>query len=315
MDAAASEAFVQYVKHQRLIVDHVFVATFTLLYYDYLLTVCSEIALIWYSPWNYTKVLFILARYIPILYGSFFIYDQMCLNNSMDTCEWTFQAGTWLIQVGIPVAEGILALRTWAVWRRDPRIGVGLAILISGCLILECIFTYRYSRSLKFDPPLYVGFRGCSFDTTGRPLFIVLLVIGMTEIVVLGLMMISAFRLYRSGDRNELSNIIHRDGVLFYIYLLCVTLVSIVMIASLPLDLHFILIPFLGVLYSVSATRIIINIRSMGRRGTGESITELHHGYRGTEPTTIPMRFLPGSVPKDESETVWTQTTERRTEM
>jgi len=235
----------------------------------------------------------------------------------MDTCKWTFRAEIGLIQVGIPVAEGILALRTWAVWRRDRRIGIVLAILIVGCFILECVFSYRYSKSLKFEPPPYVGFRGCSpgSEDTDRDLLIVILAVGMTEIVVLGLMMISAYRLYRSGDRNELSNIIHRDGVLFYIYLLCVTLANIVFLTNQLPDLYAMLIPILGVLYSVFATRIVIDIRSMGRRGTGESITELHHVYRGTESTTIPMSFIPGSIPRGESETVWTQTRERRAEM
>jgi len=216
------------------------------------------------------------------------------------------------MEAGMVTAEVILALRTWAVWRRDSGIGCGLIILAVGLFIPTCIFTSHFLRNLKFDPPLYVGFRGCLFRIKGvRAEFVGVFAIGIVEIVVLGLMMISAFRLYRSGDRNELLNIIHRDGILFYVYLLCVTLPSVALMFTQPPDSKFTLVPLLSVLYSVFSTRIIINIRYFGRQGTGESIPELHHGYHETESTGLPMTFLPGCAPKSESNTVWTQTTER----
>ena len=67
-----------------------------------------------------------------------------------------------------------------------------------------------------------------------------------------------------------------------------------------------------GVLYSVFTTRIIINIRSAGRRRTGESTTELHHGYDETESATQPMTFRPGVGWKGDSDPAWTQTMKPR---
>ena len=34
--------------------------------YDFLLTIRLEITLLWFTPWSYTKILYLLVRYLPI---------------------------------------------------------------------------------------------------------------------------------------------------------------------------------------------------------------------------------------------------------
>ena len=94
----------------------------------------------------------------------------------------------------------ILAIRTWAVWQRDWRIGCGLIILVAGCFTPTCIFTVYFLRSLEctlpycswlslfnfaspVDPPLYVGFRGCIGQVKrGGDAFVSVFAIGIIEI-------------------------------------------------------------------------------------------------------------------------------------
>lgn len=42
--------------------------------YDYALTVHLEVNLVWRSAWSYTKVLFLLTRYLPVVYGVIIIH-------------------------------------------------------------------------------------------------------------------------------------------------------------------------------------------------------------------------------------------------
>jgi len=79
------------------------------------------------------------------------------------------------------------------------------------------------------------------------------------------------------GSLGGLLEIIHRDGILFYIILLGITTVT-VGIGFSPLIVNadtMMLTPLEGVLYSVLTTRIALNIRQVGAHPNGAQ-TELH---------------------------------------
>jgi len=111
----------------------------------------------------------------------------------------------------------------------------------------------------------------------------------VVEVVVLALVAVSAFRSYRQGNKDKLAHVIHRDGILFYIYLLCITIVNITIMAIMPLNLQPLLSPLEGVLYSVLTTRIIFNIRNVGHRGRE---TELHSAYDESNLLSLPLPIV-----------------------
>lgn len=50
--------------------------------YDFSLTLHLEIKLIWLQPFSYTKVLFLLSRYVPMVYVSLLLYSE-CITTSL----------------------------------------------------------------------------------------------------------------------------------------------------------------------------------------------------------------------------------------
>ena len=48
----------------------------------------------------------------------------------------------------LPV-EAVLCIRTWAVWRRDKVIGIGLAVLMLAYVVSLCILSNRFIRSVE----------------------------------------------------------------------------------------------------------------------------------------------------------------------
>lgn len=56
--------------------------TVALQLYDYALTIQMEVSLIWCSAWSYTKVLFLLTRYLPI--GGIFFLLYSAFNRQFD---------------------------------------------------------------------------------------------------------------------------------------------------------------------------------------------------------------------------------------
>jgi len=81
-----------YLKQQRLVVDPLVMSAVALFIYDYLLTLDREINLIWFSPWTYTKVLFLLVKYLTFADTFLLLYNQIILNVSADTCRLTYPA-------------------------------------------------------------------------------------------------------------------------------------------------------------------------------------------------------------------------------
>jgi hypothetical protein len=43
------------------------VGCISMFYYDFFITFCPEIRLIWDSPWTMTKILFLVQRYLPFV--------------------------------------------------------------------------------------------------------------------------------------------------------------------------------------------------------------------------------------------------------
>jgi len=198
------------------------------------------------------------------------------------------------------IAEVILAIRTWAVWHRNKVVCAILTFAMLANLITQCVFTIysTINMSYYFQDPMYPGFRGCNFGELGLKFggaYLPDSYISLTgvETIVLILMIISAIRLYRHGYTSELSQMIHRDGIFFYVILLAITIGNIV-ISFFHQRLNgtvntAMLTPLEEVLYSVLTCRIVMNIRDAGSRSTSNGAqTELH--------TTYQMEFAhPGS--------------------
>lgn len=72
--AAALQAFITYLHHQREFADYMYMSATALVVYDYLLNIGREIKMIWFSSWTYTKVLYFIVRYLPFL--AFFLLSS-----------------------------------------------------------------------------------------------------------------------------------------------------------------------------------------------------------------------------------------------
>jgi len=282
-------ALVQFVQHQRLVMDYMFISASAVYIYDYFLTLHLEIKLIWRARWSYTTILYFLIRYTALLSIILVLYNQLVPDLSANRCQKTFTVSAYLLVCQISIAEAVLAIRTWAIWNRNKIIGIALAARIPSMLVVELVFVNRFLHSLQHADPPYPGFRGCFNTRAQRSLWQNYTMLTVAEAALLILMIISAFRSYRRGNNNELSYIIHRDGILSYVFLFCITVVNLVITIVLPIDMMILLTPLEDVLYSVLTTRIVLNIRLFGSRGLQPA--ELHTGF-DESPATIALHFM-----------------------
>jgi len=208
------------------------------------------------------------------------------------TCKMAYHASAWLVLFQIFSAEIILCLRTWAIWNTNKVVGIVLASALLALFIVQCIVTDRFNRSLKFAPSPYSEFRGCFITgASDRVLWVEFVTLFLLQLLFFTLVSISAFRSYRTGRHSELSYIIHRDGILSYVYILVFSganLVTTILVAApafgsipIPSDL-------LAALHSVLTTRIVLNIRMTAIQGKS---TELHSSYFAVCTNDAPLQF------------------------
>lgn len=279
---------INHLKHQRLLVDYVYVSAAAVLIYDYALTLHLEIKHIWFSRWSYATALFLLTRYTTFVITFMVLHDQMFMDASEASCKTRWKTTLWLMASRSLLAETILCVRTWAIWNRNKTVGRLLMATMFIYATVLCFFVDKFARSLQIVSPPYPSFRGCEIVHASRILWGQFASLFAVQIVVLTLVVISAYRLYRTGRNTELSFIIHRDGVLFYVYVLLITGANLAISLAAPLDLIALLSLFEDVLHSVFTTRIIFNIRSAASRGKD---LELHTSYLETHGAS-PMQFV-----------------------
>jgi len=166
----------------------------------------------------------------------------------------------------VVLAEAVIAVRTWAVWHRHNVVGVGLGLMTIAHLVSQCVTVNKFSHSFQFLPFPYVGFRGCFLTHGSSIVWINFTLTAAVEAVVLILMSISAFRIYQQGSTGELAHVIHRDGILFYLYLLVVVVTNLAFTVAMPVEWVATLISLQIALYSVLTCRIILNIRGVAHQ-------------------------------------------------
>lgn len=201
-------------------------------------------------------------------------------------CSTLIHVESWLVISKTQIAEVVLSIRTWAVWKRDRRIGALFVFLLLANVPVQSVLVARFTHSLAYLPPPYQGFRGCLLTHASRVIWANYAAFTLIEAIALGFMVVSAYRSYRAGSAGELVRVIHRDGILYYIYLLIIGLANVIVTIALPVTGINLLTGLEDVLFSVLTTRIVLNIREVASR---ELQMELHAAY--TEPVAaIPLR-------------------------
>jgi len=280
-------ALVAILRHQILLTPYPLVSATALFIYDYVLTLHLEIKYIWRSPWTYTKVLFLLIRYLAFMAVVLNFSDSMFQELSVETCKIMYILVAWFMVIQIALSEVVLCVRTWAVWNRNKAVGIGLVVVILGLLVFECIALKTPYHVVKY-PSSLSRLSGCSpsYFESLWPNYAAL-VIGQSIVFVP--MVISAYRTWRTGYSGELSHVIHRDGIIFYFYLLCFTVITLVISIVVPIDMANLLHPLQSLLYAVLTTRLVFRIREVGNRGLE---TELHTRNDETLVFAMPSQYV-----------------------
>ncbi|KAF9444315.1 hypothetical protein P691DRAFT_786857 [Macrolepiota fuliginosa MF-IS2] len=158
--------------------------------YDWLLKLSLEISLVWQSQWSLIKCLYLVTRYLTLGDVTIALYGRLAFGLSAEQCAAIYAAyacnthslspcfhssidveDLGMFAAGLLLGELLLLLRVWAIWGKDRRIGVALAVFYGGLAVLMFANLQFFLKSLSFLN-LFHGTPGCMVAESSNRLYI-----------------------------------------------------------------------------------------------------------------------------------------------
>jgi len=227
----------------------------TLLVYDYFCLLDQEVAYVWTAPWTLGTVLFYLNRYLPFI-DTFLSLHLLLFVDSAEECTKKFTVVTWFIASGVIISEAILILRTYAIWSRERYILITLCISSAITFIPALVVTELEIKSLKYIPS---NSPGCSLGSAGTIIIFAYILLAFSETTIAVLTGIKAYRHLRHSQSGWIAQL-YREGLLFYAYLLSVSIANVLVPVLAPPEFDNWLATPQRVMHSVLTTRVLLLI-------------------------------------------------------
>ncbi|KAF8989399.1 hypothetical protein BDZ89DRAFT_1173788 [Hymenopellis radicata] len=128
-----------------------FVAGFTILVYDIVLTLAAEITRVWGHRWSLGKALFFLNRYIPPIVLAVNMYSALCdPSANLNVCHTYFVISAVFNILCIAIVQVILALRTYALYLTN--FALLLFLMLLPTLLVMGLGVWMYVHWVVADP-------------------------------------------------------------------------------------------------------------------------------------------------------------------
>ncbi|KAI0340423.1 hypothetical protein BDW22DRAFT_1360375 [Trametopsis cervina] len=245
------------------IVSTTIVAFATLLVYDILCTFPEEVTLVWSHPWSIRSWVYILNRYPPLI-DTFLSMRLLTTIQPPDVCERDFKVVTWMIVSGVILAESILMLRTYAIFERKRWISIFLPVLLLAVTVPSCVIVKLELDTVKYGIPPSGIYSGCALARpTSVIIFAAYLLVLCSETIIVLLTIYKAARDLRHCRAPLVLNL-YRNGMIFYVYTLLISLANVIVPVAGPASLDNWLATPQRVLHSLFCARVLLSILRSG---------------------------------------------------
>ncbi|KAH7930119.1 hypothetical protein BV22DRAFT_89775 [Leucogyrophana mollusca] len=253
-------------------VKYVKVAGIAILTSNYTLTLDREIALVWPGRWGIAQALFGIARYLPFASVAVDLFYSLSPQMNVHRCLYVYEAASWLNTSGVLAAEGLLVLRTQALWNENKKVLVVLMITYAMLCITSFAAIIIGPPSYNFQPPPPQSMITCYQTNTNHVESAGYVALTVFEFVILSCTVLHKIQQRQHGPL--LGNIYR--GNLIYVSCLFLTSIGNIVIFSLPSEWNQLLDTFQGVLHSVLSCRLLFDLRESNQRSLGSSFYSDH---------------------------------------
>lgn len=266
--AAFSNAYFHWL-YQQQVIKYFRVAPIAIWVFDHFLTLADEVRLLSGSKRRLciTHVLYIPTRYFPLLGSLCATYNAVVTTRPKATCVALYRTAEIVLYFGMVAAEGLLLIRTLALWNTKSAarmLLIGIYVIVA-IVMLVCS---TISSTLKFE-----GICGETSASVATALATKLsrVTVGMFssaaffELVVIFYTILYGFRLRAHTGLRSNSRLVNAVTQGNLVYALSLFAISIVNITFFVLPLHDgwngLFVTFQGILHGVMASRILFGLR------------------------------------------------------
>ncbi|KAF8158468.1 hypothetical protein B0H34DRAFT_460434 [Crassisporium funariophilum] len=283
-------------------------ASNTLLIFDYICTLQSEISYVWSCPRSIGLILFYLNRYLPFVDCLIMFSNMKLVPYNIETCIRFTSAASWVVTIGMLNSQMIILLRTYAMWGR--KRSIKYILLASGTVVFGVHFVILAVQAAGISGALSrIKASGriqkksiCSMMTGGgsNRVLVFYSLICFDEILVVILTVIKAKQHLRQSSSLWVVQL-YKNGIIYCLCMLSLSLLNSMMIVAAPGHLKPILFPFQRVLHSIFCNRVILLILKnrqpiLGRNHQPNRLTTLGDSVGMTTSYTKEERDRNGSV-------------------
>ncbi|KAH9054022.1 hypothetical protein EDB83DRAFT_2552797 [Lactarius deliciosus] len=166
-------SFVEVVYRQRLYLfvlvassgRYCMIAAYSACFYDWVISLDQEVALIYPAPWNGVKAAYLFCRYYPMAIAPFHIWGLVG-NHEKRVCESYYHALSACAMPTLLSAQFILMLRTYAFSGRKIWILVALSVTYFG---LAGVIVWVLSKEFTLAPLFFFTERNACFAISDEP--------------------------------------------------------------------------------------------------------------------------------------------------
>ncbi|TFK33408.1 hypothetical protein BDQ12DRAFT_691220 [Crucibulum laeve] len=247
-------------------------ASSSIILYEHLITLDSEVELIWKSSWSAGKALFLINRYYSLFSVIFNNYAFFSNTLTDSFCRHFFQWQGWTGLLACMIAEIILQMRLYALYSLNKKV---LVLMSSSFIIASAAAaTIMGSVLMKITASAVVlpGTAGmfCVPSGVSDKFYTFWIPMLAFETLLCALALVRGFQsftsdgpLFRSG--RHLVSILIRDSVLYFLVICATYLTCLLVWISAPTSLLEVPIGFSVAMSCVLTNRVVLNVRSVSR--------------------------------------------------
>jgi len=232
------------------------------LLYDWVLTFGEEVEFVWQQKMKIGSVLFLLNRYIPMIYLviSMNSYTNRAIREDKFCRAWIY-LDIWIRVLCNGLINVLLLLRTWALWEKSRTILIFLSVLLMVCM-LAASSQSLYSSLTIVQIPLLNSIRPCLFTVPNADFIYGSLVSCIVfDSAVLILTLVKAVPARQPDGLTPLITQLLKDGVQYFVVLFLIAIANIIMAGHVPPALATTLFTLYSVTTSTLGCRLILNLR------------------------------------------------------
>jgi len=187
----------------------------TLLLYDHILTLDLEVFFIWAEPWKVNTILYFMTAYMGFVEFGLLVFADHTggVAPSPLICSRVYKARVFLLASGMAVAEFVLVRRTWAIFGRSMKVGVGLGAFWAVTVVVVLALIIISLEEVQFVPrPTPNSINCLPLNGASAIIFVDFILLVVIESVILALTLYNAKPHFRTWRSSTLTATLYRDG-------------------------------------------------------------------------------------------------------